>query len=161
MWLDDINTYPYAWTVNFKICVTHSSEHPNLPFRFCLKLRPRLTCTSAAWYVKLKVSPVDSYGISEGWMTEKIPRQKWSISDVWEHFWVQEHRMPIWRGAHCAFETFRWHHHNKNMKIVNISLDVWQFLKLTQIWNSRNHYFYRLPQQATNCSLKQTIIIPC
>ena len=29
-------------------------------------------------------------------MAEKIPRQKWSISYLWEHFLVPEHRIPIW-----------------------------------------------------------------
>ena len=28
-----------------------------------------------------------------GW---KIPRQKWSISYLWEHFLVPEHQIPIW-----------------------------------------------------------------
>ena len=28
-------------------------------------------------------------------MADKFPYSKWSISNLWEHFWVQEHRMPI------------------------------------------------------------------
>ena len=27
---------------------------------------------------------------------EQFPGQKWSISKLWEHFWVPKHRMPIW-----------------------------------------------------------------
>jgi hypothetical protein len=29
-------------------------------------------------------------------MAEKYPWQKWSISYLWEHFLVPEHRIPIW-----------------------------------------------------------------
>ena len=28
-------------------------------------------------------------------MADKFPYSKWSISNLWEHFWVQDHRMPI------------------------------------------------------------------
>ena len=66
-------------------------------------------------------------------MTEKIPRQKWLISNVWEHFGVPEHWMPIWCGAHLAFETVRLHHHIKRMKILNNL--VLEKLKLIDKWS--------------------------
>ena len=37
-----------------------------------------------------------SGGIAEGWMAEKIPKQKWLISYFREHFLVPEHQIPIW-----------------------------------------------------------------
>ena len=39
-----------------------------------------------------------SEGISKGWMHEKNPWQKLSISYLWEHFLVPDHRIPIWLG---------------------------------------------------------------
>ena len=74
------------------------SEHTNLQFRKLLKLQPGLICISDIGCVKPKVPLLDYARISEGWMAEKIPRQKWSISYLWEHFLVPEHRIPIWLG---------------------------------------------------------------
>ena len=34
----------------------------------------------------------------ESWIAEKCHWQKWSISYLWEHFLVPEHRIPIWLG---------------------------------------------------------------
>ena len=74
------------------------SEHTNLQFRKPLKLQPGIICISDIGCVKPKVPPLDYARISEGWMAEKIPRQKWAISYLWEHFLVPEHRIPIWLG---------------------------------------------------------------
>ena len=87
-----------------------------------------------------------SGGISEGWMAEKIPRQKWSISYLWEHFLVPEHQIPIWLvfvlgfsvrdglAKHCFLVM--------KLQNLNISLDVLHLLKMTRRWNSQNPYFY-------------------
>ena len=32
----------------------------------------------------------------EGWMAEKFPWQKWSISNLWEHFLLPKHQIPFW-----------------------------------------------------------------
>ena len=82
-----------------------SSEHTNLQFRKLLKLQPGLICTSDVGCVKPKVPLLDYERISEGWMAEKIPRQKWSISYLWEHFLVPEHRIPIWLDFVLGFSV--------------------------------------------------------
>ena len=94
--LDDINAYPYAWTVNFEICI-------DVQLR---TYQPLIRKTSQAsawchryigyWMGKTEDSPTGSRTNSEGWMPAKIPRQKWSISYLWEHFLVPEHQIPIW-----------------------------------------------------------------
>ena len=52
-------SYPYAWTVNFKICLMRSSEHTNLRFRTLLKLQPGLRCISDVGCAKPKVPLLD------------------------------------------------------------------------------------------------------
>ena len=93
-----------------------SSEHTNLRFRKLLKLQPGLICISDIGCVKPKVPLLDYARISEGWMAEKNPRQKWSISYVWEHFLVPEHQVPIWlgfkfiiNGKSLMFHWFYWY----------------------------------------------------
>ena len=54
-------------------------------------------------------------------MAEKIPRQKWSISYLWEHFLVPEHRIPIWVILRFRFSVADI---VEDMEIVNISLYV-------------------------------------
>ena len=39
---------------------------------------------------------MDSKQFFEGWKAEKFPLQKWSISNLWEHFLVSEDSRPIW-----------------------------------------------------------------
>ena len=46
-----------------------------------------------------------SGSISEGWMAEKIPKQKWLISYFWEHFLVPEHHIPIWLAFVLTFNV--------------------------------------------------------
>ena len=38
-------------------------------------------------------------------MAEIFPWQKWSISYLWEHFLVPEHRIPIWLGFVLGFNV--------------------------------------------------------
>ena len=38
-------------------------------------------------------------------MAEKILGQKWSISYLWEHFLVPEHRIPIWLILKLGFRV--------------------------------------------------------
>ena len=54
------------------------------------------------WMGKTEDSPTGSRTNSEGWMPAKIPRQKWSISYLWEHFLVPDHRIPIWLVGRLA-----------------------------------------------------------
>ena len=82
-----------------------SSEHTNLQFRKLLKLQPGLIRMSGIGCAKPKVPLLDYERISEGWMAEKIPRQKWSISYLWEHFWVPEHQIPIWLDFVLGFSV--------------------------------------------------------
>ena len=100
--LDDIITYPYAWTVNFEICL-------DAQLRTYQPLIPKTSQASAwchryigYWMGKTEDSPTGSRTNSEGWMPAKIPRQKWSISYLWEHFLVPDHRTPIWLVGRLA-----------------------------------------------------------
>ena len=71
---------------------TCSSRHTNLPE----------TSQAAAWSHKY----IGFWnGETEGWIRnhffegsrlEMFPKQKWSISNLWEHFFVSEHRKPFW-----------------------------------------------------------------
>ena len=54
-------------------------------------------------------------------MAENIPRQKWSISYLWEHFLVPEHRIPIWVILRLRFSV---EDIVEDMEIVNISLYI-------------------------------------
>ena len=93
--LDDIITYHCAWTVNFKICLDAQlgTYQPSIP----------KTSQASAWsymYIgrwmcKTEGSPTGLGKNFEGWIAEKYPWQKWSIS-LWKHFLVLEHRIPIW-----------------------------------------------------------------
>ena len=50
------------------------------------------------WICKTECSPTGlgkKFVRLNGW---KIPRQKWSISYLWEHCLVPEHQIPIWLG---------------------------------------------------------------
>ena len=89
-------SYPYGGTINFKICLdvqltTHQPPMPN-------------SSQTSAWshrYIgrgsgKTEIPLLDSERISEDWMAEKNHWQKWSISNLWEHFWAPEHQIPIW-----------------------------------------------------------------
>ena len=91
-------SYPYGGTINFKICLdvqltTHQPPMPN-------------SSQTSAWshrYIgrgsgKTEIPLLDPERISKDWMAEIFPWQKWSISYLWEHFLVPEHRIPIWLG---------------------------------------------------------------
>ena len=45
--------------------------------------------------VKRRVSLLDSQPFFEGSRLEFLPGQEWSISNLWEHFLVSEHRKPF------------------------------------------------------------------
>ena len=60
-------------------------------------------------------------------MAEKKPWQKWSISNLWEHFWVPEHRVPIWLlsgsfGKQCKHEKY-WYF-SRRIAILEIALRI-------------------------------------
>ena len=84
--------YPYAWTINFEICI---QEHqPPIPITFQAE-------AWSHWYIgywdgKTEGSPIGFVSIFEDWRAEKVPGQKRPISNLWEYFFVPEHRMPIW-----------------------------------------------------------------
>ena len=48
------------------------------------------------WIGKQKDPLLDYEGNSADEMTELFPLQKWSISNLWEHFLVSENSRPIW-----------------------------------------------------------------
>ena len=134
--------YPYAWTVNFEICIDvqlRTYQPPiskaSLTSAWCYKYIGR-------WIKKSEGSAIGFGRNFKGWMADKFPEQKWLISNVWEHFLVPEHRMPI----RLVFGSIRKH---RNMKNINISLDVLQFLKLTWRCNSWNPYNSRLKWRFT------------
>ena len=93
--LDDIIAYPYAWTVNLKIWsyAQLRTYQPPIPKPSQASAWPYMYI--GHWVCKTEGSPTGFARISKGWMAEKIPRQKWSISYLWEHFLVPEHRIPI------------------------------------------------------------------
>ena len=74
----------------------------NLQFRKLLKLQLGVIGISDIGWVKPKIPLPDHEKKSEGWMPAKIPRQKWSISYLWEHFLVPDHRIPIWLVGRLA-----------------------------------------------------------
>ena len=90
--------YPYAWTVNFEICLDAQlrTYQPPIPKPSQASAWPYMYI--GHWVCKTEGSPTGFARISKGWMAEKIPRQKWSISYLWEHFLVPEHRIQIWLG---------------------------------------------------------------
>ena len=68
------------------------------------------------WMCKTECSPTGlgkKFVRLNGW---KIPRQKWSISCLWEHFLVPEHQIQIWlgfklmaNGKSLIFHWFYWY----------------------------------------------------
>ena len=159
--LDDIITYPYAWTVNFEICL-------DVQLRTYQPLIPKTSQASAwchryigYWMGKTEDSPTGSRKKSEGWMPAKIPRQKWSISYLWEHFLVPDHRIPIWLVGGLADwligSLAHWLTHQNqcnSLGFINIlkfdierthqnhwnSLGFIDILKLDIEWTHQNHW---------------------
>ena len=72
------------------------SKHANLQFRKLLKLQLGVIGISDIEWVKRKDPRLDYEGNSADEMTELFPLQKWSISNLWEHFLVSEDSRPIW-----------------------------------------------------------------
>ena len=60
-----------------------------------LKLQLGAISISDIEMVKRRVPLLDSQPFFEGSRLEIFPRQKWSISNLWEHFSVSEHRKPF------------------------------------------------------------------
>ena len=73
-----------------------SSQHTNLQFRKFLKLQLGVISISDIEWVKRKDPLLDYEENSADEMTELFSLQKWSISNLWEHFLVSEHSRPIW-----------------------------------------------------------------
>ena len=75
---------------------------------------------------------------------EIFPGQKWSISYLWEHFLVLEHRIPIWvifRTDNVLMDkTCREENHCNSLLKSTL-------LQMTRLWNSQNHYFYKVSRQ--------------
>ena len=75
--------------------------------------------------------------IAQAWIVGKKHEQKWSISHLWEHFWVLEHRMPIWllSGSDLTISQNPCPPRNPYNSLLKM-----QFLKLTQRRKSPNPY---------------------
>ena len=71
-------------------------------------------------------------------MADKFPYSKWSISNLWEHFWVPEHRMPIWLlfvsdSSNCIEARI----HRTLIFITRIApLDAFIFLHLEHVYEN-------------------------
>ena len=129
MGLDDIIAYPYAWTVNLKIWsyAQLRTYQPPIPKPSQASAWPYMYI--GHWVCKTEGSPTGFARISKGWMAEKIPRQKCSISSLWEHFLVPEHRIPIWlgfkfimNGNSLIFHWFYWYFEFMNQSQIQKSL---------------------------------------
>ena len=135
--LDDIITYPYAWTVNFNICLdaqlgTHQPQIPKTTQASAWSYK-----YNGRWMGKTGSSPTGirkNFGRLNGW---KIPRQKWSISYLWEHFLVPEHRIPIWLGFILGLH--QWNTDGTHQNHWS-SLGVIDILKYWMNQNSQNHW---------------------
>ena len=75
------------------------SKNANLQFRKLLKLQLEVIGISDIEWVKRKDPLLDYEGNSADEMTELFPLQKWSISNLWEHFLVSEDSRPIWHRS--------------------------------------------------------------
>ena len=99
---------------------------------------------------KTEVSPT-GLGKKFGRLKAEIfPWQKWSISYLWEHFLVLEHRIPIWvifnlmwiRDGRCIDGL-------AGILKSEMLISQWfllTYLSLRKIWNSQNHYFCKVTQ---------------
>ena len=81
---------------------------------------------------------------------EIFPGQKWSISYLWEQFLVLEHRIPIW----IIFNVI-WIQDGQRIDglagMLKSKLLIFHgcfsiIFELGRIWNSQNHYFYKVTQ---------------
>ena len=72
-----------------------NSQDANLQFRKLLKLQLGVIGISDIEWVKRKDPLLDYEGNSADEMTELFPLQKWSISNLWEHFLLSEDSRPI------------------------------------------------------------------
>ena len=97
--------------------------------------------------------------ISEGWIAGKIPWQKWSISNLWEHFLVPEHRIPI-----CFIFKLKLGSRNtpKSLKFVRF---YWYFESMNQSQIQKCFKFLRFfNRNVISCSIsfpKSLIFLRC
>ena len=90
--------YPYAWTVNFEICIDVQLTTPQPPISKTSQAAAWSQRYIGCWVGKTEGSPIGFIAIVWSLKNWKFPWQKWSIWCLWEHFLVLEHRISIWLG---------------------------------------------------------------
>ena len=82
--------------LNFKFQKLYRlAAHDTPTSKKLLKLQLGATSILDIEMVKRRVPLLDSQPFFEGSRLEFFPKQKWSISNLWEHFLVSEHRRPF------------------------------------------------------------------
>ena len=141
--------YPYAWTLNFEMCLQMQLRSYQPPIPNASQASASSQKYDGRWMCKTEASPT-GLGKNFGSLKAEIfPGRKWSISYLWEHSLVLEHRIPIW----IIFNVI-WIPDGQRIDglagILKSKMSIFQrfsiLFELGGIWNSQNHYFYKLTQ---------------